>query len=159
MTPTGIRLKVVRERLQLAEECVAQLRELPSASLQQFLSDRRNPLAADALLRRAIEALFDTARHMLAKGFGIGKLEYREIAVQAVELGLIRDAETGRALVEIAGYRNRLIHHYEDVTPEELYGIARHHLGDLEAVAAELRAAAARLAAGGDASAPDAAPS
>jgi uncharacterized protein YutE (UPF0331/DUF86 family) len=146
MTPTGIQLKVVRERLDYAADCVAQLRSLPAGTRQEFLSDRRNPLAADALLRRAIEALFDTARHILAKGFGVGKLEYREIARQSVEQGLI-SAATGAAMWKIAGYRNRLIHHYEEVTPEELFGIVDLHLGDLDAIGSELRAAAKRLAA------------
>jgi uncharacterized protein YutE (UPF0331/DUF86 family) len=141
----------VRERLQLVERCISQLRGLPSASLEEFLSDHRNPLAADALLRRAIEGLFDTARHMLAKGFGIGRLEYREIAVQAAERGLIAGDDNRRALFEIAGYRNRLIHHYEDVSPEELYGIIHHHLGDLETISADLHATATRLAADGEA--------
>lgn len=147
MTPTGIQLKVVRERLDYAAECVAELRSLPASSLEEFLADRRNPLSADALLRRAIEALFDTARHMLAKGFGVGKLEYREIARQAVERGLISEPAAGAAMWKIAGYRNRLIHHYEEVTPEELYGIVDLHLGDLDAIVDELRASARRLAA------------
>jgi len=148
MTPTGIKLKIVRERLDYAEEHIRELRTLPSEDLGVFLSDRRNPLAADALLRRAIEALFDTARHMLAKGLGVGKLEYREIAREAKDRGLLAKEETADAFRKIAGYRNRLIHHYEEVTPEELHGILRHHLDDLEAVAVELRASARRLASG-----------
>jgi len=146
VTPTGISLKIVRERLDYAEECLRELRALPSEDLEAFLSDRRNPLAADALLRRAIEALFDTARHMLAKGFGVGKLEYREIARQAKERDLLTNDGTAEAFRKIAGYRNRLIHHYEEVTPEELHGIIQNHLDDLEAVAAELRASGRRLA-------------
>ena len=53
----------------------------------------------------------------------------------------------GRKLLLIAGYRNRLTHFYSDVTREELYGTVRDGLGDLEQIAAELRAAAARLSA------------
>ena len=68
MTPTGIRLKIVRERLGYAEECVAELRALPSGSLEEFLEDRRNAHSADSLLFRGTGALFDTARHMLVKG-------------------------------------------------------------------------------------------
>lgn len=145
MTPTGIKLKIVRERLDYVARSLEGLRALPTASLEGFLADRRNPLAADALLRRAIEALFDTARHLLAKGFGIGKLEYREVAKESVARGLITDPEVGEAFRKIAGYRNRLIHHYEELTSEELFGIASDHLGDLQTVADELRAAAERL--------------
>jgi len=148
MTPTGIKLKIVRERLDYAEDCIRELRALPSDDLKVFLSDRRNPLAADALLRRSIEALFDTARHMLAKGFGVGKLEYREIANESKNRGLLTNAQTAEAFRKIAGDRYRLIDHSEEITPEELHGIVRNQLGDLEAVAAELRASARRLASG-----------
>jgi uncharacterized protein YutE (UPF0331/DUF86 family) len=146
VSPARIDLKVVSDRLRYAEECVAALRGLPAASLGEFLADRRNVWSADSLLRRGIEAIFDTARHLLAKRFGIGALEYRAIAREAVDKRLITDPELGRRLFEIAGYRNRLVHHYEDVTPEELYRILCDDLGDLERAIRELRAAAARLA-------------
>lgn len=146
MTPTGISLKVVRDRLEYLDRCLEELRALPTGSLEEFRADRRTPRAADSLLRHGIQALFDTARHLLAKGFGLGRLEYKEIATEAVERGLVRDAALGRRFSEIAGYRNRLIHHYEDVSSEELFEIARRDLGDLDALAGELRAAAKRLA-------------
>ena len=50
--------------------------------------------------------------------------------------------------LEIAGFRNRLTHFYEDATPGELRAILRRDLADLEALAAELEVAAARLASG-----------
>lgn len=75
MSPARIDLKVVGDRLGYAEECLAGLRGLPAASRDEFLADRRNVWSADSLLRRGIEAIFDTARHLLAKGFGIGELE------------------------------------------------------------------------------------
>ena len=146
MSPARIDLKVVRDRLGYAEECVDGLRGLPVSSSEEFLADRRNAWSADSLLRRGIEAIFDTARHLLAKGFGVGELEYRAIAREAVKRGLVTDAELGQRLFEIAGYRNRLVHHYEDVTPNELYAILTDDLGDLERAIQELRDAAARLA-------------
>ena len=45
----------------------------------------------------------------------------------------------------MAGYRNRLTHHYDEVTPEELFGIVTERLGDVVAIAESLRAAAAAL--------------
>lgn len=146
MSPARIDLKVVGDRLGYAEECLAGLRGLPLGSQKEFLADRRNAWSADSLLRRGIEAIFDTARHILAKRFGVGELEYRAIARDAVGRGLITDPELGRRLDQIAGYRNRLVHHYEDVTPQELYEILSHDLDDLARAIHELRDAAARLA-------------
>jgi uncharacterized protein YutE (UPF0331/DUF86 family) len=145
MTPGPVDLKIVRDRLVLLEQSLVDLRSLPHASLDEFIVDRRNVLAADAALRRGLEALFDVARHLLAKGYGVGSLEYREVAQEAAEHGVIVDRGLAARLVQMAGYRNRLTHHYDEVTPAELFAIVAHDLPDLEAIAEELRAAAARL--------------
>lgn len=34
----------------------------------------------------------------------------------------------------LAGYRNRLVHFYQEVSPEELYQICARQLGDLEQI-------------------------
>jgi uncharacterized protein YutE (UPF0331/DUF86 family) len=146
MTPGPIDLKVVADRLGLVAEHLEELRALPVGSFDEFAADRRNARAAEALLRRVIEALFDVARHMLAKAFGLGALEYREVARLCAQHGLIRDAALAARMEQIAGFRNRLTHHYEDVTTSELFGVVSTELGDLADIAEELRHAAARLA-------------
>jgi uncharacterized protein YutE (UPF0331/DUF86 family) len=146
MTPGPIDLKIVRDRLALVEQSLDDLRSLPQADFEQFTSDRRNILAADAALRRGLEALFDVARHLLAKGLGVGSLEYREVARQAGEHGLLAEPALAARLVEMAGYRNRLTHHYDEVTPAELFSVISRDLGDFETIADALRSAAARLA-------------
>ena len=145
MTKGAVDLKVVRDRLEIVAVCLADLRTLPQSSVEEFLGDRRNPAAADSLLRRAIEALFDTARHLLAKGFGLGTLEYRDVARRVVENGLLEDGTLGERFIRIAGFRNRLAHHYDSVTPEELFPVLASDLPDLEAIADALRKAAVRL--------------
>lgn len=145
MTRGAIDLKIVRDRLEIVSVCIADLRALSRASIEEFLLDRRNPAAADSLLRRAIEAIFDTARHILAKGFGVSTLEYRDVARRTAEHGVIDDKALGERFVRIAGFRNRLAHHYDDVTPAELFGILSTDLPDLEALADALRTGAARL--------------
>lgn len=139
MTAGDINRKVVGDGLAVAETCLAELRLLPHTSLAEFLSDRRNVPAAESLLRRAIQALFDVLRHLLAKGSGRGILEYKELARLAAKTGLIRDPHLAEVAVQIAGFRNRLVHFYQEVTPEELYGILDVDLGDLEGLCQELR--------------------
>jgi uncharacterized protein YutE (UPF0331/DUF86 family) len=148
MTPGAIDLKIVRDRLKLVEQSLEDLRALPHSSLEEFTADRRNTLAADAALRRGLEAVFDVVRHVLAKGHGIGSLEYREVAQKAAEHGLVNDAVLARRMLEMAGYRNRLTHYYDEVTSEELFGIISHDLDDLERLAGALRDSASHLAGG-----------
>ena len=150
MTPGSVDLKIVRDRLLLVEQSLEDLWSLPHADIDEFTSDRRNILAADTALRRGLEALFDIARHLLAKGHGVGSLEYREVAQRAGDHGLVGDPSLATRFVEMAGYRNRLTHHYDEVTPEELFAVVSENLGDLGALGEALRAAAARLAGPGD---------
>jgi len=147
VTPGAVDLKVVHDRLRIARTCVAGLRSLPADTLDDFCSDLRNPAAADSLLRRAIEALFDTARHLLSKAHGLGALEYREVARHAHEKRIIADQDLARRFQEMAGYRNRLTHFYDEITSEELFDILRHRLGDLDAVREALIESATELAA------------
>ncbi len=146
MTPGEIDLKVVRDRLLLVKQSLDDLRSLPHTNLDEFTSDRRNILAANAALRRGLEALFDVARHLLAKGHGVGSLEYREVARRAADHGLVNDPSLAVRFVKMAGYRNRLTHHYDEVTPAELFAVVSKHPDDLENIAEALRSAAARLA-------------
>jgi uncharacterized protein YutE (UPF0331/DUF86 family) len=146
MTRGPVDLKIVDDRLAIVLTCLADLRFLPADTLVDFTADRRNAAAAESLLRRAIEALFDVTRHLLAKGFGQGALEYRQAAALAGQHGLVEDPVLRERFLEIAGFRNRLTHFYAAVTPEELYGVVRDDVDDLAQLAEALRQAAARLA-------------
>ncbi len=145
MTQGRINLKVVDDLFQVIHSCLGDLRRLPAESFGEFTANFQTPPAAESLLRRAVQALFDILRHLLAKGFGQGALEYKELARLAVEKGLVQDPRLGSILKELGGFRNRLTHFYQEVTPEELYGIVKDELGDLEQIAEELRQAAARM--------------
>lgn len=144
MTPGRVSLKIVGDLLQVVQDCLKVLQSLPSNSIEEFTSDIRTVGAAESFLRRAIQAVFDILRHLLAKAYGQGALEYKQLARLAVEKGVVSDPRLGEILQELAGFRNRLTHFYQEVTPEELFGIVRNELGDLEQIAEELRQAAAR---------------
>lgn len=148
MTMGRVSLKIVADLLRTIEVCLEDLRKLPTDSLEEFTFDFRNSAAAESLLRRAIQALFDLLRHILAKGYGKGTLEYKELARLAADKGLIQDARLAAVLKELGGFRNRLTHVYQDVTSEELYGILKNELGDLEGIARELQRSAIRLSGG-----------
>jgi uncharacterized protein YutE (UPF0331/DUF86 family) len=146
MTPGEVSFKVVGDGLEIVETCLTELRSLPQSSLAEFLSDRRNPPAAESLVRRAIQALFDVLRHLLAKERGRGVLEYKQLARLAAQEGLIRDPHLAQVAIQIAGFRNRLVHFYQEVTSEELYGVlVGTDLDDLEGLARELRQASVQF--------------
>jgi uncharacterized protein YutE (UPF0331/DUF86 family) len=148
MTPGKVDLTVVTARLEIVAACLRDLKSLPTRSLEEFVADPRNPAAADSFLRRALEALLDVARHLLAKAHGESAVEYRQVAIRAIERGLILDPAAAESFPKLAGYRNRLTHFYAEITPQELFLIVTGELGDIERVTHELRGAAGRLGRG-----------
>ena len=87
--------------------------------------------AGESYLRRALEALLDIARHVLAKGFARGPSEYVEVARQLGEVRVVSPAQAER-LVRMARYRNRMVHVYDQVTAPELYELLARRQQDIE---------------------------
>lgn len=137
MTPRTIRAEIVLDKTAWVRAMLRELQRLPVASLEQFLSDYRNPAAAESFLRRALEGVLDLGRHILAKGFGEGVVEYKKVAERLAEHGVVT-GPMGRRLVEMAGYRNRLVHFYDEPTHQELYEICTNQLADVEGVLDEI---------------------
>jgi len=133
MTPGKISKEVVSERVSLIQEMIEGIKELPSKNRQEFLGDKRNVAAAESYLRRSLEALLDLGRHILAKGFGYPTTEYKEIARGLLEKEVLTERET-ELLTKMAGYRNRMTHFYQEITPEELYEICRDHIDEITLV-------------------------
>jgi len=130
MSPGKLSKRVIGDRLAWIDKMVAEIRALPLGSYEEFSANQRDVWAAESCLRRALEAIFDLGRHILAKGFGLGVTEYKQIATE-LETAAVLSHSRARLLSTLAGYRNRLVHFYHEVTSEELYEICRNNLDDL----------------------------
>jgi uncharacterized protein YutE (UPF0331/DUF86 family) len=131
MTITPIRSEVVTEKIAYVRQMIDLIRRLPLSSYEEFLMDARNTASGESYLRRALEALFDLGRHILAKGFAKAPAEYKEIAATLTSEGIITE-DAGKKMKEMAGYRNRMVHFYNEVEPDELFHILRDNLSDLD---------------------------
>lgn len=129
--PGRLSRRVIADRLGWIERMVENLRMLPLDSQQAFFADRRNVAAAESYLRRGLEALLDLGRHILAKGFGKGVSEYKEIARELLRQHVLTDEEAD-LLVDMAGYRNRMVHFYHEIRGQELYQICSSRLDEVE---------------------------
>jgi len=130
MTPSPVRLVLVAERTAWVRRLVDGIRHLPLESLETFLGDSRNVAAAESYLRRALEGLLDLGRHILAKGFGTAAAEYKDVGSKLAEHGVL-SKEEGLLLRRLAGYRNRLVHFYHEVSSAEFYRLCTEHLEDV----------------------------
>ena len=138
MVPGPIAKKIVAAKLETIAEMLAGVESLPLCSLDDFTRDPRMVAAGESYLRRALEALLDLGRHVLAKGFGLAVPEYAAIAELLGDRAVL-SAATAANLKRMAGYRNRMVHEYEVVTPPELYRILTERRVDIDEVVAGLR--------------------
>ncbi|QGP91525.1 hypothetical protein MGLY_08600 [Neomoorella glycerini] len=96
---------------------------------EEFIANNDNFAIAEHHLRRALEALLDIGRHIIAKK-GLGRPEdYKSIITLLGKNGVI-PMEFMLKIQGMAGYRNRLVHGYADVTAEEIYDLLKERLAD-----------------------------
>ncbi|MBI5971469.1 MAG: DUF86 domain-containing protein [Deltaproteobacteria bacterium] len=121
----------VLDLVRFIESCIAELRPFSRMTEEDFLSDKKNPPFVESYLRRALEAVFDAGRYILAKTSGAKEVEYKAVAKELGKKGIVT-GEMSSALYLMAGYRNRMVHFYKEVTPEELHRIVVNNINGLE---------------------------
>lgn len=131
MSPGKASRRIAADRLEWIDRMLREIRSLPLGSIESFLGDSRNVFSAESCLRTSLEALFDLGRHLLAKCFGVGVTEYKEIASELERRGVL-DSENALLLKVLAGYRNRMVHFYHEITTNELYEICTRELDDVQ---------------------------
>jgi uncharacterized protein YutE (UPF0331/DUF86 family) len=118
---------------------LSKLEALSTTPLEEFVADDIKSAAAESYVRRSLEAAFDIGRHLLAKSGRVELAsEYKSIARGLAELGVV-DQDLGATLVQMAGYRNRLVHLYHLVSVEELYTILDKNLDDIRKFIRQVR--------------------
>lgn len=137
MSPDKVSKRIVADRLDWIETMLNDISVLPMDSFEHFTHERRTMWAAESCLRRALEAMLDLGRHVVAKGLGKGVSEYKEIPVLLSQAGIL-STERARVMKQMAGYRNRLVHFYHEVSVQELYTICAGQLQDIRSVTQEI---------------------
>lgn len=83
-------------------------------------------------LHRALEGVFNISAHILSRIPGAQATKYREMAQNLGKFGIVDKKFADTKLSEMADYRNRLVHFYAEVTPEEVYKILQNDLADFD---------------------------
>jgi uncharacterized protein YutE (UPF0331/DUF86 family) len=137
MVISNLNIKLIEDRLGFINKAAAKLKRLSFLEEQAFLYND-NPAIAESYLRRALEAVFDIGRHIIARTAAKGVVEYKEVARALGNNGVISDASAAK-LILMAGYSSRLIHLYHEIEDRKLYTIVRDHLGDSENFGREIK--------------------
>ena len=137
MVISSLNTKLIEDRLGFITKSIVKLKKLSNLDEGRFLTDD-NLAIAESYLRRSLEAIFDIGRHIIAKQAGKGIIEYKEIAGSLGNIGVITSGLTERLRL-MAGYRNRLVHLYHEVTDKELFIITQDNLSDIEIFVIEIK--------------------
>lgn len=131
MVISKLNFEKINSRIFYIEESLKNLYEIKNKGKETFLNDPILISAAESNIRRALEAIFDIARHILAKSYGYKDLEYKQMAKLLVKEQVLSESYLS-TLIKMVGYRNRLVHFYFEITPEELWEILENNLSDFE---------------------------
>lgn len=137
MVISNLNIKLIEDRLGFINEAIAKLKRLSTYKEEEFLKED-NPAIAESYLKRSLEAVFDIGRHIIAKTAGKAIVEYKEIAKALGDKGIL-SSYCSKSLILMAGYRNRLIHFYNEIEDRELYTILKEGLTDIERFVKEIR--------------------
>lgn len=131
MTPLTIDKETILVRVNGIEGELWELGQLAKVSFDDFVGTSFK--LAQYHLHRALEGVFHITAHLLSRlpGGNEGGT-YKEMARLMGEKGLIDPNFAKDKLMQMAGYRNRLVHFYAEITPKELYHLVQHDLGDIE---------------------------
>ncbi len=88
-------------------------------------------------LQTSIEALIDIAYHIAVKKFGHAPSDARDAIKALVEGGLI-PRDNARVYLDMIGFRNRVVHGYQEVSAEKVYNMASRELEDFDRFLADI---------------------
>jgi uncharacterized protein YutE (UPF0331/DUF86 family) len=127
---------LVAKKLALIETCVEQLRTM--ARPEALRTDVREQRFVEHTLQIAIQAALDVASHIVSDE-RLGEPETNRELFDLLVRGGRLPAALATSLRDMAGFRNVLVHGYQDVDLGIVEDILTHHLGDLVAFVASVR--------------------
>jgi uncharacterized protein YutE (UPF0331/DUF86 family) len=120
---------VIENKIRKLQGFLEKLSQLAKSDKKNFLSDFRNAGSAKYLLQVSIECCLDIANHIIASEKFRSPNDYADSFRVLHERGIISDDLIGN-LVEMAKFRNRLVHIYWEIDDELIYEIIKNNLDD-----------------------------
>lgn len=126
-------------RIQDIKEATSKLEQYRTMTLNEFEKDRDNFPLASYWLRIAIEAVLTIGIHTLSRLPSNGKdKDYTEVILSLGDYEVI-PKDFAQKIKGMAGYRNRLVHLYWKVTPEEILTTIKDNLDDFDEFIGHIR--------------------
>ncbi|HYU43095.1 MAG TPA: DUF86 domain-containing protein [Vicinamibacteria bacterium] len=128
--------ELVAKKLALIETCVRELQSL--ARPEAIRADVREERFVEHTLQIAIQAALDVASHIVSDD-RLGEPETNRALFDLLARAGKLPADLAATLRDLAGFRNVIVHGYQDVDLAVVEDVLRNHLGDLLAFVAAVR--------------------
>ncbi len=131
MTKVHIEPDIILKRIAGIQTELSDLHDIKDQSFEDFSTGNGWKLA-QFHLHRCLEGVFNISSHLLARIPGGVATKYKEIALKMGEFNLVPKDFAIEKLAKMANYRNRLVHFYAEINPQELYQILQEDLEDFD---------------------------
>ncbi|TYO93793.1 type VII toxin-antitoxin system HepT family RNase toxin [Desulfallas thermosapovorans] len=121
--------EVVQHKISVIEDNLAKLEILAQLSPEEFLDKFYYVESAKHLIQVSIEAMLDIAHHVIARERFRTPKTYAEALLILVEQGILPQKKEP-VFLQMAKFRNRVVHLYHDVDDKEVYQILIRNLDD-----------------------------
>ena len=122
---------IILERLKLLNEYVGDLRDLQGTDYATFSGNKLIHRTVERTLHLAVEACIDIGQQLIAYEGYRTPATYRDVFVILGEEGVIPAALQPK-LVEMAQFRNLIVHDYARIDLAVVFGILNRRLGDFD---------------------------
>lgn len=110
---------------------VGLLREANDIDWAKYQEDPRSRRFVERTLHVLVEACIDTCQHIISSEGLREPSSYRDTFVVLAENGIL-DRASLPTLEKMAAFRNLLVHYYERVENEVVFGVFKNRLGDFD---------------------------
>lgn len=130
-SPANINLSLLCQRFGEIRDSISTLRRYSDVPVKEFLINETVVAASKYTLLTAIEAAISVCNHLAARMLNKSPDTYAECFTVLASGGIITN-ELADRLARMAGFRNLLVHVYNQIDDSRVWEIVRSDLGDLE---------------------------
>ena len=118
---TQFELDIVVRKVSNIKKYLKQLRKNADLSLDEYKADFNRQLIVERLMHLLIESAIDVNMHLVVSDGQPPPETYRSSFLEMAKIGAI-SSDLAVKIAPSAGLRNRLVHNYDDINLEIIYG-------------------------------------
>ncbi len=124
-------VEIIRSRLATLVEMLSILKRHQKLSLKSYLEDRERQLIVEHALLVGIQSILDLATHILADSEVKDISDYRDALLKLGRIKVL-PSHFAERIADMAGFRNLLIHEYQEIDSRKVHGFLTQRLSDFE---------------------------